>query len=87
MDIAGLSGVRGLKRPRETQYCNGNNGVTSTKRTASLLSTDVVDISSSSKDTRSLLLDSVRSRIRSGYYSRDSVADDISDKLSRLFDR
>lgn len=37
--------------------------------------------------SRSLALESIKEKIKSGYYNRDDVAEDISDKLSKLFNR
>ena len=34
-----------------------------------------------------IALDSIRLKVKAGYYSRDSVAEDISDKLAKIFDK
>lgn len=41
----------------------------------------------SSKNSSNIVLDSIRAKIKSGFYNSESVADDVSDKLAGLFDR
>lgn len=40
-----------------------------------------------SPEARKLALDAIRQKMNSGFYSSEKVADDISDKLSKLFDQ
>jgi hypothetical protein len=37
--------------------------------------------------SRSMALESIKQKVKSGYYSSDAVAEDISDKLAKLFDK
>ena len=38
-------------------------------------------------NTRNIALDSIKAKIKGGYYNRDNVAEDISDKLAKLFSK
>ena len=43
--------------------------------------------SSNIPDARNIALSSIKAKIKSGYYNSESVLEDVSDKLARLFDR
>lgn len=40
-----------------------------------------------SPSPRALAIESIKSKINSGYYDRESVVDDITDKLAQLFNK
>ena len=50
---------------------------------------DTVDISSTKTNKKQLTphLESIKSKIKSGYYNNSKVADDISEKLANIFDK
>ena len=37
--------------------------------------------------SRSIALDSIKAKIKAGYYASDSVIEDVSDKLAKLFNK
>jgi hypothetical protein len=37
--------------------------------------------------SRNLAIDSIKAKIKAGYYTRDSVMEDVSDKLAKLFNK
>ena len=39
------------------------------------------------ENSRNIALESIKAKVKSGFYSKKEVMDDISDKLAYLFDR
>ena len=58
-----------------------------TQKPGSKLPKDKDEYIPSNSPTRNISLDSIKEKIKSGYYDKDEVTDDISDKLAGLFDR
>jgi hypothetical protein len=83
MELAAVAGLDRLGRARHTRKSSeGKEGLV---KSGPL--TDTVEISSKNTESRALLIEAVKARIKGGFYSRDAVADDVSDKLAKLFDR
>jgi hypothetical protein len=49
------------------------------------LASDRVEITEA--NNRAVILDSIRAKIKQGFYGSDEVTDDVSEKLAHLFDR
>jgi len=77
MDITPISGVGGSRKLKGARPASGTP-ITLTP------STDKVEISTTS---RRAVLDAIKSKMKSGFYSSDEVAEDLSEKFARLLDR
>ncbi|MBL8027453.1 MAG: hypothetical protein JNL74_13620 [Fibrobacteres bacterium] len=83
MELSGITGLDRLRRARATDAYNVGKGGAK----LSLPRTDTVEISSKNTESRSMLIESVKAKIKKGFYSGEAVADDVADKLAKLFDR
>jgi len=83
MELAAVAGLDRAGRVRHTR----ESGVGKVGTGKSVQRADSVEISSKNTESRALLIEAVKARIKSGFYSRDAVAEDVSDKLAKLFDR
>jgi len=83
MELAAVAGLDRVGRVRHTR----ESGAGKEGAAKSVLRSDSVEISSKNTESRALLIEAVKARIKSGFYSRDAVTDDVSDKLAKLFDR
>jgi anti-sigma28 factor (negative regulator of flagellin synthesis) len=83
-----LTAVVGLERVARSKAAVKSSSESNSSRSGSVASTsDKFETSSANKDSALLKLESIKARIRSGFYSREEVTDDVSDKLAKLFDR
>lgn len=83
MEINGLPVGEQVKKAKSARL---SDTIAHARQSAdSHLRKDTVQIHSAG--SANIVLDSIRAKINKGFYNSDAVADDISDKLARLFDR